>query len=183
MRTALLAATAAVAFAVVSVTAASAGSTPWETYLAPASACAGSDDVGAPAQLQKRSMLCLVNWTRRHAGLRQLRWSRVLANAAGSKADIIASCGHFSHHPCGARWPTSGTRQTRYDIWGENLYYGSKPISSPRAALLAWLESPAHRAVLFGRAWRDLGTTVHPARSVDSNTRVSIWVLEVAGRS
>lgn len=183
MRTALLAATAAVAFAVVSVTAASAGSTSWDTYLAPPSACAGADDVGAPAAQQKKAMLCLVNWTRRHAGLRRLHWSRVLANAAGSKADVIASCGDFSHHPCGTRWPMSGTRQRRYDIWGENLFYSSNSISSPRAALLAWLESPPHRAVLFGRSWRDLGTTVHRARVLDGNARVSIWVLEVAGRS
>ena len=93
----------------------------------------------------------------------------MLAHAAGSKADIIARCGDFSHHPCGTRWPAAATRQTRYDIWGENLYYGSEPISSPRSALLAWLESPEHRAILFGRAWRDLGVTVHRARSLDGN--------------
>ena len=40
----------------------------------------------------------------------------------------------------------SATRQHRYDIWGENLFYGSRPIASPRSALLAWLESPEHRA-------------------------------------
>ena len=182
MRTALLAATAAVLFAVVSVTAASAGSTSWDTYVAPATACAGSDSVSAPVGVQKSAMLCLVNWTRQHVGLRQLRWSRLLGHAAGSKADIIASCGDFSHHPCGTRWPASATRQTRYDVWGENLYYGTKTIASPREVLLAWLESPEHRAVLFGRGWRDLGVTVRPARTLGGNSCVSIWVLEVAGR-
>jgi uncharacterized protein YkwD len=183
MRTALLAATAAVVFAVVSATTANAGSSPWAAYLAPAPACRGSDDVSASPQLQKRAMLCLINWTRRHAGVRSLRWSRTLADAAGSKADIIASCADFSHHPCGTRWPAAATRQTRYDIWGENLYYGGRPLSSPRSALLAWLESPEHRAILFGRSWRDLGATVQRARALDGNTRVIIWVLEVAGRA
>jgi uncharacterized protein YkwD len=128
-------------------------------------------------------MLCLVNWTRAHAGLRRLGWSKLLAHAAGSKADIIAGCGDFSHYPCGTRWPAAATRQTRYDIWGENLYYGGPPVAGARAALLAWLESPEHRAILFGRFWRDLGVTVHHARTLVGNTAVSIWVLEVAGRA
>jgi uncharacterized protein YkwD len=185
MRTALLAATVAVLFAVAvaTATAASAGPSPWAIYLAPSSACPGADDAGAAAPLQKRAMLCLVNWTRSRARLHPLRWSRVLANAAGSKADIIVSCGDFSHHPCGTRWPAAAIRRTSFDIWGENLYYGSKPIASPRTALLAWLESPEHRAILFGRAWKALGVTVHPARVLGGNPGVSVWVLEVAGRA
>ena len=132
MRTALLAATAAVLFAVVSVTAAS----------------ADVDLVGRlprtgdgmrrlrrrqPRQPSSRRARCSASSTGRgrHAGLRQLRWSRLLADAAGSKADIIASCGDFSHHPCGTRWPASATRQTRYDIWGENLYYGHQDHREP----------------------------------------------------
>jgi uncharacterized protein YkwD len=128
-------------------------------------------------------MMCLVNWTRNHIGLRRLRWSGLLANAAGSKADVIAACGDFSHHPCGTRWPAQATRQRRYSIWGENLFYGVRWISSPRAALLAWLESPEHRAVLFARPWTDLGVTVHIAPALGGNRRVAIWVLEVAGRA
>jgi uncharacterized protein YkwD len=181
MRTALLAATAAVVFAVVSATAADAGSSPWGAYLAPGAACPGAEDVGASPQVQKRAMLCLVNWTRRRAGLRSLHWSRMLANAAGSKADVIAHCADFSHHPCGTRWPAA-VIHTRYKVWGENLYFGSRPIASPRSAVLAWLESPEHRAILLGRPWRDLGVTVQRARALGGDARVSIWVLEVAGR-
>jgi uncharacterized protein YkwD len=117
-------------------------------------------------------------------GLRTLRWSRLLANTAGSKADVIARCGDLSHHACGTPWPSTAARRApRYDIWGENLYYGSAPVSTPRAALLAWLESPEHRAVLLGNAWRDLGTTVQGTRTLAGSTRVSRWVLEVAGRA
>ena len=164
-------------------TTATAASSPWVAYLAPASACPGADDINSPPQAQKQAMLCLVNWTRRHVGLRRLRWSRVLANAAGSKADVIAHCGDFSHHPCGTRWPAAAIRRTPFNTWGENLFYGTRSISSPRAALLAWLESPEHRALLFDRVWRALGVTVHHARSLGGNPGVSIWVLEVAGRS
>jgi uncharacterized protein YkwD len=182
MRTALLAATAAVVFTAVGATTATGASRPWSAYLAPPGVCAGGDDAGVPARVQKRAMLCLVNWTRRHAGLGRLRWSRMLANAAGSKADVIASCGDFSHFPCGTRWPATATRRGPYSVWGENLFYASRPVATPRAALLAWLESPEHRAILFGRVWRDLGVTVQYARALGGNPRVSIWVLEVGGR-
>lgn len=183
MRTALLAATAAVLLAVAAPVALSARSASWAAYVAPSATCPGADDPAATPRVQKRAMLCLVNWTRQHAGLRTLRWSRLLANAAGSKADVIAKCGDFSHHPCGAIWPTNAARRTGYSIWGENLYYGSAPVSTPRAALIAWLESPEHRAVLFGPSWRDLGATVHPSRHIVTARLVSVWVLEVAGRS
>ena len=183
MRAALLAATAAALLAVVLAAPASGGLSPWAAYVAPAAACPGSDLTIAAADVEKRAMTCLVNWTRKRAGLRSLRWSRTLANAAGSKADIIASCNDFSHHACGSRWPASNTQHRPYDIWGENLYYGVRYISSPRAALLAWLESPEHRAVLFGRPWRDLGIMYRVVPSLRGSHRVAIWVLEVAGRN
>jgi uncharacterized protein YkwD len=183
MRAALVAATAAALLAVVPAATASGGSSPWAAYLAPASSCPGSDLTVAAAAVEKRAMRCLINWTRRRAGLRSLRWSKLLANAAGSKADIIVACNDFSHHACGSRWPASATRQRPYDIWGENLFYGVRSISSPRVALLAWLESPEHRALLFGRPWRDLGLMYRVVPSLRGSQRVAIWVLEVAGRS
>jgi len=183
MRVALLAATAAALLAVVPAATASGGSSPWAAYVAPAAACPGSDLTIAAAGVEKRAMTCLVNWMRRRAGLRSLRWSRTLANAAGTKADIIAACDDFSHYACGSRWPASSTKQRRYDIWGENLYYGVRYISSPRSAFLAWLESPEHRAVLFARPWHDLGIMYRVVPNLRGSHRVAIWVLEVAGRS
>jgi uncharacterized protein YkwD len=183
MRAALLAATAAALLAVVLAAPASGGSSPWAVYLAPAPSCPGSNLTVAAADVEKRAMTCLINWTRRRAGLRSLRWSKTLANAAGSKADIIVACNDFSHHACGSRWPAEAARQHRYDIWGENLYYGVRAISTPRRALLAWLESPEHRALLFGRPWRDLGLMYRVVPSLRGSHRVAIWVLEVAGRT
>jgi uncharacterized protein YkwD len=182
MRAALLAATAAVLFAVVPAATASGGPSPWAAYVAPATACPGSELTVAAADVEKRAMTCLVNWTRRRAGLRSLRWSLLLAHAAGSKADIIAACDDFSHYACGSRWPASTTTRRPYVVWGENLFYGVKTVSSPRAALLAWLESPEHRAVLFGRPWHDLGIMYRVVPTLRGSHRVAIWVLEVAGR-
>ncbi len=184
MKAALLAAMAAafLAVAVAPAATARAGPAPWSSYLAPPAACPGSQETRAPAVLQARTMRCLVNWTRALAGKRRLRWSGVLAHAAGSKADVIAACGDFSHHPCGARWPALATRRGRFRVFGENLYWGSRGASSPRAAMLAWLQSPTHRELLFASLWSDLGVTVHRVPAFGGAPSVSIWVLEVAGR-
>jgi uncharacterized protein YkwD len=179
MRATLLAATAALVVAVAS-TAATAGPTPWTAYVAPAGTC---HRVAGEAHTQAREMACLVNWTRRRAGLPALRWSSLLGRAAGSKAAVIAGCGDFSHYACGTRWPATLTRQRQYDRWGENLFYGVRNVSSPRTALLAWLNSPEHRAILFGRVWRDIGVNVRAVSSLDGHPNVRIWVLEVAGRT
>jgi uncharacterized protein YkwD len=178
MRGTLLAATAAVVVAVAS-TAATAGTSPWAAYVAPAGACERVAGVATEA----REMVCLVNWTRRRAGLGPLRWSALLGRAAGTKAGVIAGCGDFSHYACGTRWPAAATRQRQYDRWGENLYYGARRVGTPRAALLAWLNSPEHRALLFGRVWRDIGVNVRAVPTLDGHPDVLIWVLEVAGRT
>jgi len=179
MRATLLAATAVVVVVVAS-SAAFAGTSPWSAYVAPAGAC--SPDVGVPAA-RSHVMVCLVNWMRHRAGLPPLHWSPLLWRAAGSKAGVIATCGDFSHRACGTRWPASAALQRRSDRWGENLFYGDSRVASPRAALLAWLESPLHRAVLFGRPWRDIGVTVRAAPSFAGHPSIRIWVLEVAGRT
>jgi uncharacterized protein YkwD len=128
-------------------------------------------------------MACLVNWTRRMIGARQLSWSRRLANVADVKARVVIQCGDFSHYPCGTRWPAAAA--TTYRVWnvfGENLYTGNYWLRTPRAAMLAWLESPEHRAVLFGRSWSRFGVSVVVAPKLIGASNMSLWVLEVAGR-
>jgi uncharacterized protein YkwD len=185
MKAVLLATAAAVSFAFALAAPASGASSrsPWAAYLAPRGACPNANTALGSPVAQTRAMVCLINWTRRHAGLRQLRWSPRLASAADVKARVVVSCGDFSHYPCGTRWPAANTRfGRRWNIFGENLYFGNLWLRSPRAAMLAWLESPEHRAVLFGRSWRNLGVGMLQASSFDGAQAVSLWVLEVAGR-
>jgi uncharacterized protein YkwD len=183
MRAVLLVATVVVLLAFAPSAASASGlasSSPWAAYLAPPSACPGAERTGNP-DVQRRALVCLINWTRVRAGLRRLFWSVVLARAANTKAATIASCGDFSHSPCGSRGPSASGRG-RYARWGENLYYGSLWLGSPRAAMLAWLQSPSHRAVLLGRAWRDLGLDLQQVPRLNGVANVSLWVLEVGSR-
>ena len=183
MRVVLLLAAVVAALVVGSGASASRQSAPWVTYLAPVGACSHAGDGSASAGMQQQAMTCLINWTRRRIGARQLSWSRRLATAADTKARIVIQCGDFSHYPCGTRWPTSAaTARRAWNMWGENLYTGNLWLRTPRAAMLAWLESPEHRKILFGRSWTRLGVSVQRAPTLIGGSDMSLWVLEVAGR-
>lgn len=128
-------------------------------------------------------MTCLINWMRRRIGARRLAWSHRLATVADAKAHVVIQCGDFSHTPCGLSWPTAAaTAKQAWNVWGENLYVGNLGSRTPRAAMLAWLESPEHRALLFDKNWSRLGVSVHRAPTLLGATDMSLWVLEVAGR-
>ncbi len=182
MRVVLLLAAILAALVVGSGASASRQSAPWAAYLAPVSACPAGDG-RTSAQTQQREMACLINWMRRRIGARQLSWSSRLAYVADAKAHVVIQCGDFSHYPCGSRWPTAAaTAKRAWNVWGENLYVGNLWLRTPRAAMLAWLESPEHRLILFGRAWTRLGVSVQPAGALAGGSDMSLWVLEVAGR-
>ena len=183
MRLVLLLAALLAALVVSSGASASSQPSRWASYLAPASACPHAGDGQASAVLQQRSMTCLINWMRRQIGVRRLAWSPRLANVADVKARVVIQCGDFSHYPCGLRWPTAAaTAKLAWNVWGENLYVGNLWLRTPRAAMLAWLESPEHRGVLFGRSWTRLGVSVQRAPTLAGGNDMSLWVLEVAGR-
>ena len=136
----------------------------WSSYLAPAGTCAGENDSAAPLAAQSRSIGCLVNWARARERRRHLTQRPTLRRAAALKGEVVASCGQFSHTPCGIDL-TAFARQAgyRYVLFGENLFAGPWGRVSPREVVSAWLRSPPHRANLLGRRFRDLG--VAPARA------------------
>jgi uncharacterized protein YkwD len=184
MRVAALLAALAAALVFGSGASASSSRSPWAAYLAPRGACAHAESRSAAPALQRRAMACLINWTRRRIGARPLSWSRGLATVAETKARVVISCGDFSHYPCGTRWPTAAAlTQRQWNVFGENLYAGNYWLRTPRAAMLAWLESPEHRAVLFGHLWSRLGVSIVVAPRLIGGDEMSLWVLEVAGRS
>lgn len=183
MRAVLLLAAIFAALVLGSGASASAQASPWTLYLAPLSACPHAGDGQASASQQQTSMTCLINWMRRRVGARRLSWSPRLATVADAKAHVVIQCGDFSHTPCGVRWPTAAaTAKRAWNVWGENLYVGNLWLRTPRAAMLAWLESPEHRAILFDRVWSRLGVSVQRAQTLLGGTDMSLWVLEVAGR-
>ena len=43
---------------------------------------------------------------------------------------------------------------------GENLAWGTGSFSTPRSAMATWMSSPAHRANVLKRAYREIGVGV-----------------------
>jgi uncharacterized protein YkwD len=113
-----------------------------------------------------RSLLIAVNATRRAHGLRALRLSAPLTEAAYAHAQSLAVAGQFTH-----AWPTTNRvvgswirnfyPAHGYRRWsaGENLLWAS-PGFTATSAVQQWLTSPIHRRVMLTPSWRELGVGV-----------------------
>ena len=130
-----------------------------------------------------RTLRQLVNATRAQHSLPPLRFVAALDRSAILKAEAIRRCSSFSHTPCGT--PFSRTfQQAGYSgaSIAENLGWGTGPVGSPSAILAAWMRSPAHRANLLSRRWRDGGVASVSAPSLFGASGVRIWVLQFGRR-
>lgn len=137
----------------------------WSVYLAPAGACRGADDAAAPVAVQSRAVACLVNWARAEDHRSQLVRRSALQRAATLKGERVASCGQFSHTPCGAAVTAAvAAAGYQYASFGENLYVGTWGTVSPRDVVRAWLQSPPHRANVLNWRYRHVGAA--PVRAV-----------------
>jgi uncharacterized protein YkwD len=154
--------------------------------LPPLSACPGQTELGASAGAQAHAMRCLVNATRRSAGLGALRNAWRLDRAALLRARAIRRCRQFSHTPCGQSFSGLFVRVGylgRNGTVGENLAWGEAPLGTARDALVDWLQSPEHRSNLLWRGWRDVGAAEVKAQGLFGADQVSIWVVQFGRRS
>jgi uncharacterized protein YkwD len=125
-------------------------------------------------------MRCLINWTRRHAGVAALRRNAELQRSAAMRARDIERCEDFSHTPCGQPFITVFTAVhyfTGTAAVGENLFWGQGRLGSAREALAAWLASPEHRRILSTASWRDLGIARAHGR-LFGRADVTLWVAQ-----
>jgi uncharacterized protein YkwD len=152
-------------------------------YLAPAGACSSADDPNAPAAVQTRAIACLVNWARAQDRRGRLVRRPRLQLAAELKGERVASCGQFSHTPCGAA-VTSAVRASgyRYVTFGENLFAGSWGKYSARDVVNAWLQSPPHRANMLSARFRDLGAAPVRASGLLGDGDVVVWTATFGTR-
>ena len=170
---ALLATCAALFFAA----SADGGARAWSAYLAPASACQGSTDPAASMPVQRRAVACLINWARKRDGRAKLSPSNSLDRAAGLKGQKVASCGQFSHTPCGSDLigPLKASGY-RYASFGENLFVGVLGAVSPRDVVSAWLQSPGHRENMLRPYFRDVGAAAVQAQGFLGGGAEVVWV-------
>jgi hypothetical protein len=157
--------------------------TAWSIYLAPAAACRSADDAAAPAAVQVRAVACLVNWARSHDSRKRLVRRPALQRAAALKGERVASCGQFSHTPCGSA-VTAAVHAAgyRYTTFGENLYAGTWGHVSARDVVSAWLQSPEHRANVLRASFRDLGTAPVRAQGLLGGADAVVWTATFGSR-
>lgn len=150
-------------------------------YLAPAGACRGADDASAPAAVQSRAVTCLVNWARSQDRRSRLLHRPKLARASELKGLRVASCGQFSHTPCGVDM-TSAVRAAgyRFGWFGENLFVGAWGRTTARQVVDAWLRSPPHRANLLRPHFRHLGVAPTRATGLLDGTDAVVWTATFA---
>ena len=155
----------------------------WNVYLAPANACQSADDAAAPAAVQVRAVTCLVNWARTHDSRARLVRRPALQLAATLKGERVASCGQFSHTPCGTA-VTAAVHAAgyRYATFGENLFAGTWGQVSARDVVSAWLQSPEHRANILGPRFRDLGTAPVLAHGLLDGGDAVVWTATFGSR-
>jgi uncharacterized protein YkwD len=130
----------------------------------------------ASAAVLRRTMLCLVNRTRIAAGLSPFRAERHLARAAARHAADMGRRNYFAHVSPGGQSPLARARAAGWHGGvGEVIAWGCSSLSSPRATLRAWLNSPPHRAILLGKA-RRAGVGV---KRVGGCGGRAFWVIDV----
>jgi len=152
-------------------------------YLAPDNACASASDPNAPAAVQTRAIVCLVNYARAQDRRRRLVQRPRLHLAAELKGERVATCRQFSHTPCGAAL-TSDVQTTgyRYSTLCENLFAGTWGHYSARDVVNAWLNSPPHRANMLNGRFRDLGAAPVRATGLLDGGDAVVWTATFGTR-
>lgn len=150
-------------------------------YLAPAGVCRAAEDPRAPHAAQVRAVACLLNWARAQAGHARLDRRPALQRAAALKGRRVASCGQFTHTPCGSS-VTAAVKASgyRYGWFGENLFAGTWRRVSAREVVRSWLDSPSHRSNVLRPQFRHVGVAPVRARGLLDGSDAVVWTATFA---
>jgi uncharacterized protein YkwD len=148
-----------------------------------AASCRGADASGGTAKARTAAVACLASRARVRAHRSALRTASSLKRSAALKIDAMDRCDAFSHTPCGTpmarAMQRTGYARGCYAV-GENLAWVTLGMT-PRQVVKAWLNSPAHRANLLNRRFRDTGVASRVV-TVRESGRVEVWVQHFGDR-
>ena len=142
--------------------------------LAPASdaaadACKNAKLVPGTGDVAKarKATLCVLNQERREHGLRKMRASDKLREAAEQHSADMVDRQFFDHVAPGGLTLTERVLATDYlkasiSSWflAENIGWGTGSFASPRGIVKAWMDSPGHRANILNPKVRDAGVGI-----------------------
>jgi uncharacterized protein YkwD len=141
----------------------------------------------APAATVGRAVRCLVNAERAARGLKPLRPSRQLRVAAERHGADMVTNRFFAHVSPFTGAITDRARRAGYvrgDDYalGEDIAWGEGELSTPRAIVTAWMNSPGHRAVILDGDFRDVGVGIVAGVPVESEMAGATFVLDAGSR-
>jgi uncharacterized protein YkwD len=138
---------------------------------------------GLSQATMESSITCLINDERTSHGLPQVIPNGDLRQAALSHSNEMVNQGYFEHtSPAGLSFmdrieSTGYMNGARSWTVGENLVWGTGPLSTAQALVTAWMNSPPHRENLLRPTFRELGVAAvvgtPVSRSDDSGVTVS----------
>jgi uncharacterized protein YkwD len=128
-------------------------------------------------QLVKR-----INQQRAQRGLSQLRINASLVSSARAHSSDMGQRKYFQHNaPSGETWSARivrfGYTHRGFRVWraGENIYWGAGVKSCPVLVVDAWMHSAAHRAVILGKGFRDIGVGAAQAADGGGQASCAVW--------
>jgi uncharacterized protein YkwD len=121
---------------------------------------------GVSMRAARSATLCLLNVQRRNHHERRIRFNHKLALAGLRHARDMVRRDYFSHKtPSGENF-VQRILKTDYvpaaSSWllGENLGWGDRDGSTPRAIVSAWMRSPGHRKNILTPGFREIGIAI-----------------------
>ena len=108
-------------------------------------------------------IFCLMNAMRENAGLPDLEQQDELARASVDHSQDMVDNKYFAHDSQDGRDVVARLKAVDYIppdgewIVGENLAWGSGALSTPRALVNAWMNSPPHRENLLSADYKEVG--------------------------
>ena len=134
-----------------------------------------------------------MNRQRAKYGLSQLRLNAELTAAARLHSADMGTRKYFEHNapaPSEETWSARiircGYTRSGYRSWkaGENISYGAGLYSSPVFVVDSWMKSPAHRAVILTKTFRDIGVGAFKTEDGYANIDGAVWffTLDVGRR-
>jgi uncharacterized protein YkwD len=132
---------------------------------ASATSCPNTEvEVSGLGQNQMESSItCLINEERTSRGLGAVQSNGDLRDAALSHSNEMVAQQYFEHtSPQGVTFidrieSTGYMRSARSWIVGENLVWGTGPLSTPQSLVTAWMNSPPHRENLLKARFNEIG--------------------------
>jgi uncharacterized protein YkwD len=144
---------------------------------AQSAACPGADVVPVAGNLQQvaQATLCLLNNERADAGLRPLAEAQGLTQPSAAYSARMVRENFFAHvAPDGASLTDRLEAADYIDPdgdWtvGENIAWGQGDLATPRNIMVAWMNSPGHRANILTAEYTEVGLGVVPGTPGDAS--------------